>query len=143
MEIKVLGCSGAEFPGHYPTGFLVDGRILLDAGTLNSVLNAKEQLKVKNIFITHAHLDHTREIPFLADNLFMGSHKQKVNIFSISPVIRDIKNNILNRKVWPDMTVLPNARSLIGLNVMKPWPPSDRRLVTRTRSTILFLPGYR
>jgi len=52
MEIKVLGCSGAEFPGHYPTAFLVDGRILLDAGTLNSALNAKEQLKVKNIFIT-------------------------------------------------------------------------------------------
>jgi ribonuclease BN (tRNA processing enzyme) len=126
MDIKVLGCSGAEFPGHYPTGFLVDGRILLDAGTLNSALNAKDQAKVKNIFITHAHLDHTREIPFLADNLFIGGYKQKVNIFSISPVIRDIKNNILNRKVWPDMTVLPNVRHpLIGLNVIRPYRPLE------------------
>ena len=126
MEIKVLGCSGAEFPGHYPTGFLVDERILFDAGTLNSALNAKEQLKIKHIFITHAHLDHTREIPFLADNLFIGGHKQKVNIFSIPPVIRDIKNNILNRKVWPDMTVLPTVRHpLIALNIIKPYRPLE------------------
>ena len=126
MKIRVLGCSGAEFPGHYPAGFLVDGRMLFDAGTLNSVLDAKAQVKIRNIFITHAHLDHIREIPFLADNLIIGGHKQKVNIFSISPVIRDIENNILNRKVWPDMTVLPNPDGpLIGLNVIKPYSPLE------------------
>ena len=124
MKIRVLGCSGAEFPGHYPAGFLVDGRILFDAGTLNSVLDAKEQVKIKNIFITHAHLDHTRGIPSLAENLILGGRKQKVHIFSISPVIRDIKNNILNRRLWPDMTVLPTPHDpLVDLNVMKPYTP--------------------
>ena len=33
-----------------------------------------------------------------------------MNIFSISPVLRDIENNLLNRKLWPDMTVLPNSQ---------------------------------
>ncbi|MBP2689947.1 MAG: hypothetical protein H6Q83_2134, partial [Deltaproteobacteria bacterium] len=29
MRIKVLGCSGAEYPGRYSPAFLVDGEILL------------------------------------------------------------------------------------------------------------------
>jgi ribonuclease BN (tRNA processing enzyme) len=121
VNIRVLGCSGAEFPGHYPPGFLLDGKILFDAGTLNNVLDEKSQLKVKDIFITHAHMDHIREIPFLADNLIIGGRKQKVNVFSIHPVIRDIKNNLLNSKLWPDMTVLPDARhAVVRLNTVHP-----------------------
>jgi ribonuclease BN (tRNA processing enzyme) len=108
MKIKVLGCSGAEFPGHYLSAFLVDGRFLFDAGTLNNVLNEKDQSKVENIFITHTHMDHIREIPFLGDNIIIGGRKRRVDIFSISPVLKTIKNDLLNSKLWPDMTVLPN-----------------------------------
>ena len=113
MKIEVLGCSGAEFPGHYPPGFLVDGKILFDAGTLNNVLDEKRQRKIENIFITHAHMDHIREIPFLADNIIVGNWKRKVKIFSIIPVIKNIKNNLLNNKLWPDVTVLPIAHDAV------------------------------
>jgi len=66
-------------------------------------------------------MDHIREIPFLADNLIIGGRKQKVNIFSIPPVIRDIKNNLLNSKLWPDMTVLPDAHhAVVSLNTLRP-----------------------
>ncbi len=123
MKIEVLGCSGAEFPGHYPPGFLVDGKILFDAGTLNSVLNEKRQLKIETIFITHAHMDHIREIPFLADNIIIGGWTHRVNIFSVLPVIRDIKKYLLNFKLWPDMTVLPDTHNaairLIALRTEK------------------------
>jgi ribonuclease BN (tRNA processing enzyme) len=113
MKIEVLGCSGAEFPGHYPPGFLMDEKILFDAGTLNNVLDEKNQLKIKNIFITHAHMDHIREIPFLADNIIIGGWKSRVTIFSISSAIKDIRENLLNSKLWPDMTVLPNAHDAV------------------------------
>ena len=113
MKIEVLGCSGAEFPGHYPSGFLVDGNMLFDAGTLNNVLGEKRQRKIENIFITHAHLDHIREIPFLADNGIIGSWKHRINIFSIPPVIKNIKGCLLNSKLWPDMAVLPNRQDAV------------------------------
>jgi ribonuclease BN (tRNA processing enzyme) len=126
MKINVLGCSGAEFPGHYPPGFLLDRKILFDAGTLNNVLAEKDQLKVEDLFITHAHMDHIREIPFLADNIIIGGWKHRMNIFSISPVIKAIKNNLLNSKLWPDMTVLPNIHDavvrLIPIQAEKPLP---------------------
>ncbi|MGA2466009.1 MAG: 3',5'-cyclic-nucleotide phosphodiesterase [Thermodesulfobacteriota bacterium] len=115
MKIKVLGCSGAEFPGHNLPSFLLDGRILFDGGSITNVLDKKSQLRIENIFITHAHLDHVKGIPFLADNIIIESRRRKVNILSVSPVIRIIKKNILNSSVWPDFTL----KGILRLKALK------------------------
>lgn len=109
MRIKVLGCSGAEFAGHRPPGFLLDGKISFDAGSLTNVLSAKAQLKIRTIFITHAHLDHIRSIPFLADNIMIRGGKQRITIMTIAPVIKTIKRDLFNSSMWPDFTGIPNA----------------------------------
>jgi len=113
MKVKVLGCSGAEFPGHNLPGFLLDDEILLDAGSLTNILDEGAQLKIGNIFITHAHLDHIRGIPFLADNIITGSRRHKVNIFSIPTVIKTIQKNLLNSSVWPNFTVIPDPQNAV------------------------------
>jgi ribonuclease BN (tRNA processing enzyme) len=118
MKVRVLGCSGAEFPGHRPPSFLLDGKILFDAGSLTNVLDIKAQLKIEYIFITHPHLDHTMGIPFLADNLIFKKKWHKVNIMSIPPVIRAIKKNLLDGSIWPDFTVIPNTHEGI-LNLIE------------------------
>jgi cAMP phosphodiesterase len=108
MNIRVLGCSGAEFPGNNLPAFLLDGKILFDAGSLTKVLNEREQFGIKHIFITHAHLDHIVGIPFLADNIIMKKRTHNVNVLSIPPVIKTIKKNLFNSSVWPDFTVIPD-----------------------------------
>jgi len=118
MKIKVLGCSGAALPGHHLPGFLVDGKILFDAGSLTNVLDVKAQLKIENIFITHAHLDHVIGIPFLADNIIIRNIRHKVNILGIRPVVRTIKKDLLNSSVWPDFTVIPRIQNGI-LNLIE------------------------
>jgi ribonuclease BN (tRNA processing enzyme) len=110
MRIKVLGASGAEFPGHNPPSLLLNDRILFDAGSLTHVLDLKDQLKIGEIFITHAHLDHITGIPFLAENIVFAKRKSPIRIFSIPPVVRAIKRHILNGSIWPDFSVIPNAR---------------------------------
>jgi ribonuclease BN (tRNA processing enzyme) len=118
MKIRVIGCSGAELPGHNAPGFLLDNEIIFDAGSITSVLDEKEQLKIKHIFITHAHLDHIRSLPFLADNIVLGNKKKKVTIYSISQVITTIKKHLFNSAVWPDFTIIPNPDDAI-LNLVK------------------------
>lgn len=124
MEIKVLGCSGGEFPGSNAPAFLLDDEILFDAGSLTNVLNEKSQMKIKHIFITHAHLDHIRGIPFLADNIITNNIKRRVNILSIPSVIRTIRRHLFNSSVWPDFTVLPHPDDailkMVALKVRKP-----------------------
>ena len=113
MKIKVLGCSGAKFPGHNIPGFLLNNGIVFDAGSITGVLNEKAQLKIKNIFITHAHFDHIRSIPFLADNITVGENKHEITIISISPVVKTIKRHLFNSSVWPDFTIIPNPDNAI------------------------------
>lgn len=121
MKIKVLGCSGAEFPGHRPPSFLLNGKILFDTGSLTDILDMKGQLKIEHIFITHSHLDHIMGIPFLADNLIFGEKWHKVNIFGIPPVIKAIKKNLLDGSIWPDFTVIPTIHeAILNLQELKP-----------------------
>jgi len=110
MKIKVLGCSGAEFPGFGPPAFLLDNRILLDAGTTTGALNEIAQKKISHILITHAHLDHIRGIPTLADNMFLINRNHSFTLMGIKKVLQLIKNNLFNNVVWPDFTVIPGPQ---------------------------------
>jgi ribonuclease BN (tRNA processing enzyme) len=113
MRLTVLGCSGADFPGYHLSSFLLDQKILLDAGSLTRVLSERDQMKIENIFITHAHLDHIMGIPFLADNIIVGKHRNRINLFAIPSVIKTIKRDLFNSAVWPDFTGIPNLEDSI------------------------------
>jgi ribonuclease BN (tRNA processing enzyme) len=121
MKIKVIGCSGAEFPGHNTSAFLLNDEILFDAGSVTNVLDEKDQLKIKNIFITHAHFDHLRSIPFFAENIIVRNLDHRVNIFSISPVLKVIKKHLFNSSMWPDFTIIPHPdNAIVNLIELKP-----------------------
>lgn len=113
MRVKVLGCSGAESPGQNSPAFLLDDGILFDAGTLASVLGERQQKKIRTIFVTHAHLDHIRGIPFLADNIVMGRKMRRFTVYSIPSVVRTIRKHLFNSAVWPDFTVIPHPDDAI------------------------------
>lgn len=118
MKIKVIGCSGAEFPGHKTPSFLFDDEIIFDAGSFTGVLDEKAQMRIRHVFITHAHLDHIRSIPFLADNITAGKNRHEITIVSISSVVKTIKRHLFNSSVWPDFSIIPNPDNAI-LNFME------------------------
>jgi len=104
MILKVLGSSGAEFPGFNPPAFMIDGKLLLDAGTIGSKLSARGQAAIKNILITHSHLDHIKGIPFLADNIIITRASHSVTLYGIRETLDSLSKNLLNDKIWPDFT---------------------------------------
>lgn len=113
MRIKVLGCSGAEYPGSNSPAFLLDDEVLFDAGTITSVLREKQQMRIRKIFVTHAHHDHIRGIPSLADTFVTARERRRVTIYSISSVVTTIRKNLFNGVVWPDFTVIPHPDDAI------------------------------
>jgi ribonuclease BN (tRNA processing enzyme) len=78
MKIRVLGCHGSQLPNYNTTSFLLGQNALLDAGAVTAVLSIREQLKTDYVFITHAHLDHVRDIMFLADNICYQRKKKTI-----------------------------------------------------------------
>ncbi|MBJ6749649.1 3',5'-cyclic-nucleotide phosphodiesterase [Geomonas anaerohicana] len=110
MKLRVLGCSGAEFPGHSPSGFLIDGCLLLDAGTVGAALDQEEQRSIEHILVTHCHMDHVRGIPFLADNIVVSGSSQKVQVLGSAEVIAAIGTHVMNGLIWPDFTRIPTPQ---------------------------------
>ncbi len=109
MEIRVLGCHGSQLPGYGLTGFLLDKTTLLDAGAVTSILTLEEQARIDHILITHAHLDHIRELASLADNLCYLKRDYPLTVVSTPQVIESLRVHIFNGVIWPDFSLIPSA----------------------------------
>lgn len=102
MNIKILGCSGGKSLERSPTSFLVDDRILIDAGTVMNKLDSEEILDIDHLLLTHAHFDHIADLPFLALNL-MEEKKGDFNVYAAKETTEWVFSHILNNKIWPDL----------------------------------------
>lgn len=114
MNIRVLGCYGSRLPGYNTTCFLLNEEILLDAGTITSVLSLEEQTKIEYILVTHTHLDHVCDIMFLADNLYYNKKEYPaVRVLSTQGVIDALRANLFNNIIWPDFSSIPTPEKPI------------------------------
>lgn len=137
MKLRILGSAGAELPDFRPPAFLIDDSLLLDAGTIGSVLTEEEQWSIRNIFITHAHLDHIRGIPALADNIIVKNLRHLVDVYAPLSVIEALRTHLFNGLIWPDFTCLPTPEEpVLRFNVIQPSEPVVLGNLTPERRTI-------
>lgn len=121
MKIKVLGASGSEVPGHNCPAFLVDGKILLDAGTISLSMNISDEHRLQRILLTHAHFDHIKGIPFLLDNLVTRNTGNTITVMSGKDVLDDLRKNIFNDRIWPDFSKIPSPeRPVLRYKAIRP-----------------------
>ena len=107
MELRVLGCSGGEAEGHRLTGLLVNGKVAIDAGSLTQALTTREQIGIRQIFITHSHLDHICTLPFFTKNIF-GHTDVPVEIHALPETMDALRRHLFNDELWPDFSVIPS-----------------------------------
>lgn len=125
MDLKVLGCHGGESPKHQCPAFLVDGRVSLDAGSITGMLTLKEQQKIEAVLVSHAHMDHVRDLAMLADTRTQQGGPP-ITIASTAETIRVLKRHFFNDKLWPDFSRIPErAQATIVFQVLKPGRTND------------------
>lgn len=107
MKIKVLGCYGGQLPGYHLTGFLLDGKIMLDAGTIGGKLQIQEQRRIRAVLLTHAHLDHITSLPFFGVNITSNKAKS-VTVAAAGVVLKAVQAHVMNWKIWPDFSKIKN-----------------------------------
>ncbi|MDX1763827.1 MAG: 3',5'-cyclic-nucleotide phosphodiesterase [bacterium] len=108
MKIEVLGCHGSETQTTRTVGFLIDDEILLEAGTVSSVLSDERQRRIRSVIISHLHLDHIKELPFLLDNR-MGESTGAITVYGIPHVLDGLRAHLFNDLIWPDFTRIANG----------------------------------
>src|ERR1043166_7968430 len=109
MIFQVLGCSGSECDRNHPCSFLVGEKTIADMGSAASRLTLKEQAKVTDIFLSHAHLDHTKDLAFFCENTFQHS-KAPVRVRGSEKTLRSVKEHLLNDLLWPDFSKIPKPK---------------------------------
>ena len=108
MKLRVLGCSGGIGGNLRTTSFLLDGDVLIDAGTGVSELSLTELVAIDHVFVTHSHLDHITSIPFMVDSVgFMRD--RPLTVYASEETLDILKQHIFNWKIWPDFSEIPNA----------------------------------
>jgi cAMP phosphodiesterase len=108
VKLRVLGADGGVAPGFQTTSFLLNKNILIDAGSAASALTLKEQRDIDYIFISHTHLDHVKDICFLADNVF-AFRRRPIELISTFEILDLLRKHLFNNKIWPDFTNITNG----------------------------------
>lgn len=118
MKIRVLGAFGSEGLGQRPTAFLVDERVLVDAGTVTGALTVDEQRRIEHALVTHAHLDHVGGLAFLAETFSFCPGQGPVTVTGLRPVVDAVRTSLFNDVLWPDFARIPRDSPVLRFRAL-------------------------
>jgi cAMP phosphodiesterase len=90
------------------TCFVIDDLIAIDAGSLAMAASPLQLQRIRDVVLTHAHLDHIAGLPLFIDDLF-SSLSEPVTIYATEPVMQTLERDIFNWSVYPRFSELSNA----------------------------------
>jgi ribonuclease BN (tRNA processing enzyme) len=89
------------------TCYLIDDRVAVDAGSIAIASSDEQRNTVRDIIVTHPHMDHIASLPIYIDDLF-GFLKTPIRIHATQEVIEMLERDIFNWTVYPRFSELRN-----------------------------------
>ena len=89
------------------TCFLIDDCVAVDAGSIAIALNDEQRSKVRDIIVTHPHMDHIASLPIFIDDLY-PSLQQPMRVHATPEVIDLLERDVFNWNVYPRFSDLKN-----------------------------------
>ena len=110
MKVRVLGCSGAIAKDCRTTSFLIDGHLLVDAGTGVGDLTLDEMNRIDNVLLSHSHLDHFAALPLMVDSV-ASMRTQPLKVHALPGTIAALRAHVFNNVIWPDFSRIPTPEN--------------------------------
>ena len=111
MRIQLLPSTfdshGHATPEQRLTCFLIDERVAVDAGSIALALSGEQREQVRDIIVTHPHMDHIASLPIFIDDLF-PTLTSPVRVYATPEVISSLERDIFNWNVYPRFSELKN-----------------------------------
>jgi ribonuclease BN (tRNA processing enzyme) len=103
--------------------YLFNDTIAIDAGCLGNFGSFADQVRVRNIFLTHSHIDHTGSLPIFIDTVFQGG-SDCVTVHASKDVLDCLQRDMFNDRVWPDFIGLSTPEApFLQLSVLEAYHP--------------------
>ncbi len=92
--------------------FVVDDLIAFDAGSLALAATVEQKKKIRDVVLSHAHLDHIAGLPLYIDDLF-ATIKRPIQIHATAEVIEILERDIFNWSIYPRFSELKNDYGVV------------------------------
>jgi ribonuclease BN (tRNA processing enzyme) len=89
------------------TCFVIDDCVAVDAGSIAIALNGEQRNTVRDIIVTHPHMDHVASLPIFIDDLY-PSLQEPIRIYATEEVIELLERDVFNWNVYPRFSDLKN-----------------------------------
>jgi len=89
------------------TCFLIDDCVAVDAGSIAIATNNEQRVKVRDIIVTHPHMDHIASLPIYIDDLY-PSLQEPMRVYATPEVIDLLERDVFNWNVYPRFSELTN-----------------------------------
>lgn len=109
---STFGKDGCASPRQHLSCFIVNDNVSIDAGSLAMATNCEQKQNIRDIVLTHAHLDHIAGLPLFIDDLF-ANLSEPIRIHAASEVIKVLERDIFNWSVYPRFSELSNENGAI------------------------------
>lgn len=111
MKIQLLPSNidgdGRATPEQHLTCFVIDDCVAVDAGSIAIALTADQRYKVRDIIVTHSHMDHIATLPIFIDDLY-ATLKEPIRIHATQEIIDALERDVFNWNVYPRFSRLRN-----------------------------------
>lgn len=86
---------------------IIDDQVAVDAGSLAFSCSDLQRNQVRDIILTHTHLDHIAGLPLFIDDLF-ATLTEPIRVHATREVIETLERDIFNWAVYPRFSELMN-----------------------------------
>lgn len=136
MKIQLLPSSfdshGRATAAQRLTCFLIDDRVTVDAGSLGIALTEDQRRTVRDIIVTHPHMDHIASLPIFVDDLF-AELEEPIRIYATQEVIDLLERDVFNDNVYPRFAQLSNQYGRVMEYV--PFRPGEEFTIAHLKVT--------
>jgi cAMP phosphodiesterase len=87
---------------------IIDDRVAIDAGSLAFSCSEVQRRDVRDIVLTHTHLDHIAGLPLFIDDLF-ATLQEPITVHATPEMIEILERDIFNWAVYPRFSELSNG----------------------------------
>ena len=98
---------GSAVRRQHLTTLVLDDAIAFDAGCLAIGCSEKQRENIRDIVVSHAHLDHVAGLPLFIDDLF-STLTEPIRVHASAEVIGILEEHIFNWSVYPRFSELEN-----------------------------------
>ncbi len=111
MKVQLLPSSfdntGAISQHQRLTCFVIDDSVAIDAGSLAFSCSSKQREQIRDVVISHTHLDHLAGLPIFIDDLFAGL-TEPVRVHVTRKMADSLEKYVFNWDIYPRFSELAN-----------------------------------